>query len=296
MKTSIKLSYLITFMISAFLISCSDKIDFSSNDNENAQNEASSESYSDDADDISSVALSSDDATLTGRESVTGRRIAVKIADIAKRLDCATVTIETAADNTPDVPKGTITIDFGTGCTDARGNVRKGIILVTYSGKRFQPNSTAVTTFNGYSINDIKIEGTRTVTNITGSSESAPKFTIVVTGGKTTWPDGTFATRNVNRTREWIRAASPSQDSWVITGTASGSNRKGRNYSMEITKPLVFKRECSSSGNKVFIAVEGTKQLTVGDKVTTIDYGDGTCDNKVTISINGATKEVEIRR
>ena len=294
MKTRTKISYLLAIAISAFLMSCNDdKLDFASTDSESVQNEAVSDSYADDADDLSSLALSSDEATLNGKISSSGRRV-FKVEDLAKRMDCAVITIE--KDITSDVPKGTITIDFGVGCTDARGNVRKGIIRVRYNGRRFITNSTVETIFDNYSINDVKIEGTRTVINITGSSEETPKFTIVLTGGKTTWPDGTFATRSVNRIREWIRTANPLSDLWIITGTASGTNRKGENYSMEITKPLVFKRECSSNNKrKEFIAVEGTKQLTVGDKLIIIDYGDGTCDNKVTITINGTSKEVEVR-
>ena len=296
MKTRIRISYLFVILISVFLISCNDdKVNVTTNDSESVQNEAVSDSYADDADDISSVALSSDDATLNGRESSNGRRV-VKVVDVAKRLDCAEVSIEIAADNTPEIPKGTITINFGTGCTDQRGNVRKGIIRIKYSGRRFLANSTVETTFDGYSINDVKLEGIRTVTNITGSKEEAPKFTIVLIDGKSTWPDGTFATRTMTRTREWIRGTNPLQDLWIITGTASGINRKGENYSMKITKPLIFKRECSTGNKrKEFIAVEGTKELTVGDKVMIIDYGDGTCDNKVTITVNGTSKEVEVK-
>ena len=297
MKTRIKISYLLALMASAFLVSCDgDRFDLSSNDSESVQSEALTDSYSDDADDMSSVALSADDATMSGRVSTTGRRV-FKVSDPAKRMDCAEVSIELAADNSTATPKGTITINFGTtGCTDAKGNVRKGIIRIKYSGRRFIAASTAETTFDGYSINDVKIEGTRTVTNISGSTESAPKYSFVLVGGKTSWPDGTFATREVNRTREWIRATTPLLDSWIITGIASGINRKGNTYSMEITKPLVFKRECESTNKrKEFIAVEGTKKLTVGEKVITIDYGDGTCDNKVTITINGTSKEVEVK-
>lgn len=292
MKTRIKIS-LLTLVTSVFLMSCNgDRFDFSSNDSENVQNEAVSDSYADDADDLSSVALSADEATLNGKVSTNGRRV-FKVNDPAKRMDCAEVSIELAADNSTTVPKGTITIDFGTGCTDARGNVRKGIIRIKYSGRRFLPTSTVETTFDGYFINDVKMEGTRTVTNVSGSTETAPKYTIVLVGGKTTWPDGTFATREVNRTREWIRLANALMDSWIITGNASGTNRKSRVYSMEITKPLVFKRECSSN-RKVSIAVEGTKELTIDGKLIVIDYGDGTCDNKVTITINGTSKEVEV--
>ncbi|MBK5278057.1 MAG: hypothetical protein JJE09_04250, partial [Bacteroidia bacterium] len=225
MKTKFKITYVLAILISVFLISCNDgKFNFTSNDTENVQNEALSDSYADDADDIASVVMSSDDATLNGKVSTTGRRV-FKVADIAKRLDCAEVSIET--DGNPDTPSGTITINFGTGCTDARGNVRKGIIRIKYNGRRFLAGSTSETTFEGYSINDIQLEGTRTVTNITGSTEESPKFTITLTGGKSTWPDGTFATRTVTRTREWIRASNPLSDLWIVTGNASGANRKG---------------------------------------------------------------------
>jgi len=264
MKTNLmfkSLSYF-TFMALLFLASCQDdKIDFSANDSQNVENEAVSDAYYEDADDMSSIAVSSDATTLTGgRESEGGRT--VKISDLAKRFDCATITFELAADNALGNPKGTITIDFGTGCTDAKGNVRKGKMIVNYSGKRFLAGSTVVTTFADYFINGVKIEGTRTVTNASASLESNPIFNIVVTGGKATWPDATFATREVNRTREWKRGNTPNVDQWIVSGSASGTNRNGRAYQMEITKPLVYKRECAIS-DKVFIAVEGTKVLTV---------------------------------
>ena len=61
---------------------------------------------------------------------------------------------------------------------------------------------------------------------------------------------------------------------------------------MTITKDLVYKRSCAVT-NKVFIAVQGTKELVVDGKKITIDYGNGECDNKVTITVNGKSKEVE---
>jgi len=41
--------------------------------------------------------------------------------------------------------------------------------------------------------------------------------------------------------------------------------------------------------------VEGTKVLTVEDKVITIDYGSGTCDRLITITVNGQSKEIELK-
>ena len=300
MKTNLMLKSLsyFTFMALLFLASCQDdKIDFSANDSQNVENEAVSDAYYEDADDMSSIAVSSDATTLTGgRESAGGRKFTVSISDLAKRFDCAVVTFETAVESSFETPKGTITIDFGTGCTDAKGNVRKGKIIINYSGKRFLAGSSVVTTFADYFINGVKIEGTRTVTNTSASLESNPVFNIVVSGGKAIWPDATFATREVNRTREWNRGdiLDVADDQWIVSGTASGTNRNGRSYQMEITKPLVYKRECAIS-DKVFIAVEGTKVLTVESKQITIDYGDGACDKLVTITVNGKSREVEVR-
>lgn len=278
-----------------FLSSCNDnnQIALSTNDSNNVENEAVTESYSEDVDDMSTLAVSADASTSTGsRESASGRQ-GIKPSD--SRFTCATVEFAFAADNTLENPHGYITINFGTtGCTDARGNVRKGIIKIEFNGKRFMPNSQIISTLQDYSINGIAMEGVRTVTNASGSLETNPKFTITVQGGKATWPDATFATREVNRTREWVRAINPLNDQWIVTGTAAGINRDGKTYQMEITKPLVYKRECASS-NKGGVAVEGTKVLTVDGKVITIDYGTGTCDKLITITINGVSKEVEVK-
>ncbi len=278
------------------LASCGDRLDFNATDTANVQNEASVDSYFEDTDDMSTLTVSADAGTFSGaRENSADRSISKDKLDIRFACPSTTVTLEFAADNSTTVPHGTITIDFGTdGCTDARGNLRKGKIVVEFKGRRFLPGSTVTTTLVGYSINGIALEGTRTVTNITGSTEDAPKFNITLTGGKATWPDGSTATREVNRTREWIRATNPTQDQWKVTGTAAGTNRNGAVYEMEITDPLIYKRECALSA-RVFIAVQGTKSLTVNGKKITIDYGTGDCDRTVTITVEGKSKQVEVK-
>src|SRR3954463_10431157 len=90
------------------LASCNDdKIDFSSNDSSNVENEASTDGYFEDTDDISSVAVWSDDATSGGRQISGARRIT--ISDL--RFSCATVTIEPAAGSDSSNPAGVITVD-----------------------------------------------------------------------------------------------------------------------------------------------------------------------------------------
>ncbi|MBX2941961.1 MAG: hypothetical protein KF860_06420 [Cyclobacteriaceae bacterium] len=280
------------FLVLITLFSCDDNgvLEISNTDQVSVADEAVTDSYFEDTDDLSMVAMASDDATMDGgRSSMGGRKIL--IGDL--RLECADVEIVLSDDSQMAHPKGVITIDFGSGCEDKKGDVRRGKIIITFDGRRFLPGSSYVTTFENYSINDIKIEGARTVTNVNGSVEEHPSFTIVIEGGKATWPDGTFATRESNRNREWIRASNPVNDEWHVTGNAAGTNRKGVSYTMEITEALVYKRECAIS-NRIFMAVAGVKVLTTENRQKTIDYGDGNCDRTVTILINGVSKEMEV--
>ena len=191
---------------------------------------------------------------------------------------------------TIDAPKGVIVVDFGAGCIDARLNTRKGKLKFAYTGKRFQPGSTVVLTTENYSINDIKLEGTRTSTNVQGSTNDAPKFNVVLANGKATFPDGSIAERQSDITWEWIRADNPTNDYLNIDqlSTASGITRGGRSYSVSLLEGLKYKRFCG-------IAVDGIKKYVLDEeKEIVIDYGNGECDKALTITVNGVTHNINV--
>jgi hypothetical protein len=297
MKNVFPLKVISVLALVALLVmsSCEDRLNFATRDTDNVENEAATDGYFEDTDDMSAMAIAADNGTMDGSRESAGRAISKAKLDARFACESTVVTLIFAGDNTQHTPHGTITIDFGTGgCTDARGNVRRGKIVSEFKGRRFLPGSSVVTTLVDYSINGIILEGVRTVTNNTVSTETAPNFDIQLENGKATWPDGTSATREVSRTREWIRATNPLMDEWRVTGTAAGTNRNNTDYTMTITKTLVFKRECAINA-RVFMPVEGTKELTADAKKVTIDYGSGECDRKVNITINGRSKEVEVR-
>ncbi len=282
-----------------FFTSCKeqDTIAFSADDNSNLQSEASIDAQAEDISDMSGVAMSADAGTVTGGRTgeVAGVARDIKSSINDTRFTCATVTLTFAADNNPLDPAlihGYIVIDFGTGCTGPNGRVRKGKINVEFKGRRFMPGSMVTITTDGYSVDGIKIDGTRTEMNSTGSTEEAPKFTITedVT---VTFLDNTTATRTSTRTRTWNRAANPLQDSWSVTGSATGTTRKGVEYVMTITNPLIFKRECAIL-SKMVLPVQGTKELIVGTKKITTDFGDGSCNTTITITVNGRSKEINV--
>lgn len=195
---------------------------------------------------------------------------------------------------THDFENKTITIDFGDGCEGWGGRIRKGKIIITYTDRKFVPGSIWTITFEDFYINDIKVEGVRTCTNVSTSFEDDPSFNITLENGKLTWPDGTFAEREANHTRTWIRMGSPLRDEITLIGSASGVNRRGVSYTVTIVSMLRFKRACWAS--RIFIPVEGVKLIKrEGQPDVLIDYGDGTCDSMVTVTIDGISREVNLR-
>lgn len=272
-----------------FVSSCNDEERLTLSDTQDITEEAITESYFQDMDDMAGVAINSPNDT-----QLSGGRIATTITIEDQRFNCAgiVITVEPGPNSTVDVPQGILTINFGTtGCADLRGNIRTGKLIFTYTGRRFKPGSTVVTTTDNYTINGILIEGTRTLTNVTGSTEEAPKFNAVLENGKATFlADGTFAERESSITWQWVRAASPADDYLVIdqSSTANGVTRGGRTYEVSLSKALKYKRFCG-------IAVEGIKTYVIdGTKEIVIDYGDGTCDKAVIITVNGITRNLNV--
>jgi len=224
-----------------------------------------------------------DDLTLAGAsyDFSTGGR-----SDRDSRFECAEMTKEETDNGV------VITIDFGEGCEGPNGRVRAGIIQITKSGDHWKPGSVMTTELIGFSIDDLLLEGTRSIINISESLESNPVFAVTLVGGKATWPDGTTATREVNRTRTLIIADDSLGNEIHVEGTSNGVNREGESVEVLILEPLVFLRSCR--GGKKFVPVSGVKQITKGEEVIIIDFGDGTCDNIATKTVDGVTTEIRI--
>lgn len=265
----------------AALTSCQDEERLTLADTQDITEEAVSDSYFQDMDDMAGVAIGApSDADFSGGRAST----TITIEDERFGCEAIVVTIESGPNSTADVPQGVLTVNFGTtGCADKRGNIRTGKLIFTYNGRRFMPGSTVVTTTDNYSINGIKLEGTRTLTNVSGSTNDAPKFNATLANGKATFADGSVATRESNITWQWVREANPVNDYLLIdqASTASGTTRGGRTYEVSLTKALKYKRFCG-------IAVEGIKRYVIdGEKEIIIDFGDGTCNKSVVVTVNG---------
>lgn len=251
--------------------------------------EAITDAYFQDLDDMSGLAIEAPSETeySNGRTSAT-----ITIQDHRFACDGIVITVEPHANSTVETPSGVLTVDFGTsGCTDLKGNVRKGKVIFTYHGKRFMPGSTVVTTTQEYYINGVRLEGTRTSTNAQSSTSDAPRFNVTLDDGKATFADGLIATRESNITWQWNRAENPLDDNLQIesTSTASGTTRGGRSYEVTLLEDLVYKRHCG-------IATSGIKHYTIdGEKEISINYGEGTCDQSFSVTVNGVTRDISLK-
>ncbi len=206
-------------------------------------------------------------------------------------------TVDTCPMITVDHPDSTrwpkvITIDYGELCTGFFGHTRSGKIIITIWGRYMKPGSKRVVELLDYSMNGIHVEGTRTVMNEGRNNAGNLVFSVELKNGKITRNDTTIMTREYVRFREWV-AGEKTRNRWddvfFITGEASGVNFRGHSYHKTIVNPLEWARTCR------FIK-SGTVSIRIDDKPPfTLDYGDGTCDNKATITRGDVTKEIELK-
>src|SRR5690606_2653011 len=139
---------------------------------------------------------------------------------------------------TQDEAAKLITVDFGDGCTTAGGVTRKGKVMIAYTGNLLFPEAKITTTFDGYEVNDLKVEGTRILTNKGVSLENnTVNLEVTIQSGKVTWPDATFVTMASEQERT-IKLTGQGGYEASITGTATGISRGGFDYTSSVTEDL----------------------------------------------------------
>lgn len=203
---------------------------------------------------------------------------------------CFTVSV-TNLDSTEVFPVQVV-LDFGSGCTGKDGRIRTGKIITTYSKRLVLPGATATSTFQGYSVNGIAIEGTHVITNT--SIQNGLAFTIDVSG-KISRQNGDFVELTSERTiTQSLGASTPfdiRDDAYTVNGSANGTTKRSDkifHWSTEITSPLVKKFGCRW-------IIQGTiTHKKDGAKIAEFDYGSGTCDNQATLLVNGQARIITL--
>ncbi|MCC2545907.1 hypothetical protein LJY25_05580 [Hymenobacter sp. BT175] len=211
---------------------------------------------------------------------------AAEPADLARILSPCAI-------RTYDAATRTLTIDFGpTNCVGPNGRARRGKLVFVFSGPYRQVGAVVTITPVNYYVNDNLHTGTRIITDMGDGS-----YSLNVQNASVTTPNGvhswsaqrTFTRLSGGATRTIL------DDEFNITGSATGTNRRGVSYTATIQQPLhkVFTPGCSRhfvSGTISFVNARQQSLLLNYDP-----SGTAACDNIATVTINGRTRTITLR-
>jgi hypothetical protein len=212
---------------------------------------------------------------------------------------CFTVTITHLS--TTDFFPLKIVLDFGTqGCTSNDGHTRYGKIITTYTGRLITPGKSATTTFEGYKIDSISVQGTHKITNTTALGSNQRQFTVEVTDAKLTKPSGNYiqweGTRVITQVEGNGTPDLPLDDVFTITGSGHGKVKRGNDlfiWQSEITEPLRKKFICHWISKGILKVRRETLPAT-SPWVSFLNYGNGACDFDATLTINGVVHQIQL--
>lgn len=231
------------------------------------------------------VAAETNNGALPTVRTATGIRVKLDFLAnlLSKTGPCTEVSV---APNDGSFPR-TVTIDYGAGCICQDGKFRKGRIVLFFTAPIRQPNAVLTITLDSFYVNRKHVEGTKTITNL--SADGKLKYSVQVSGGKVTWPNGRAFTHEklkVITQIEGMGTRTIRDDVFSIEGRSKIEYSNGivvvKNTETALIKPVAC----------LFI-VEGKLKIKINRREFFIDFGTGECDNKALLI--WAKGEVEIR-
>lgn len=278
MKTKffLKTSLVAIFCFALAATSCSDYETLMDNETEEAEMAELSSVGENESDDVLEV--------LDQVEMSSGGNEAGRVSEL-----CATVTNNTETHM--------LTIDFGDGCVGPYGRTRSGKIIIAYSGTINDGISNRIITFENFVVNSRAVTGSIELRDITVNEDGTISSTKKLVGLTITFPNGQSVSFTGSRTRLWtegVRDGDPSNNVFEITGSVDGVWSNGRTFTNRIVEPIIADWSCAASGG--FARVSGVVEIErlrgFVKRLRRVNYGDGTCDNRIVITIGKKTFEI----
>lgn len=224
--------------------------------------------------------------TLMGRVNAASVQPNGNIGDLpGSSLNCGTYSITPAS----GYPK-TIVADFGSGCSFQGVNF-KGKLIAVASARPTTTGAEVKLAFDKFYYNDKEVSGTATITNKGLNNAGHPVYAVLAdlqrkgTAAETFWVKSDLLVEH----SKGYTTLTPDDDAYSVTGTATLTDLAKRSYASSITKALVKDAGCYWIGS-------GTLDTTLpGGKKATLDFGDGSCDSKATLTTDGKTSEVDLK-
>ncbi|MFI0490856.1 hypothetical protein [Flavobacterium sp.] len=246
---------------------------------------------------VDDVSVIADDQYEVTEGSATGKLAQVSQTGKTNTLNYLSIlpTCVTFSDlgSTSLIRKWTITFGSGTTSCKFRGHDLLGQIILTRTIGTTFPKTMTIT-YNNFSINGNKLEGTTTwLREMIGTGvDLHPKTTLTMTDMKLTTSLGVY-TRNGSKTREMIAGfstrTSPTDDIFSTYGNFTTTHPNGSIFTslIETSTPLIHMTSCSLLTVPMPFPVSGILKLSKNTHIATIDYGNGDCNNLATLSIDG---------
>ncbi|MES2763921.1 MAG: hypothetical protein V4677_17020 [Bacteroidota bacterium] len=201
----------------------------------------------------------------------------------------ASDTTDANGDDKYDNGPVTFQINYGTtGCVANDGlSFRTGALNITTEKRWSELNHVITIDLVGYKVNNVTFSGQLKITRTNATSVTLEvinghctdgSWSIDYSGTKTLTQTGGIGTPNIE-----------ADDVFSITGSSSGKNREGRGFTTTITNALVKKSDCK-------YITSGSLDLTPeGFKTRTVDFGNGSCDDDATYTVNGQTISFKLK-
>lgn len=218
-------------------------------------------------------------------------RLMPGFSDVASACDTLTRVSGDTAWSSPTHQNPVYEYDFGTcGGYAFDGIPRTGKWNITFRGGGIKKQGASMLIkFLNYKLSTVTYAVDSVVFKNGGMNNGVYTYTINVYNALCTAPTWTIS---YNSTRavsvDTKNTTDPTDDViTIVSGSANGKNREGRTFSVSITN-------LTKPANCKYIT-KGTVELTPnGLNTRTINYGDGTCDNKATVTVNGNSFEITL--
>lgn len=200
--------------------------------------------------------------------------------------DCATVTVSGES-----FPKE-IVIDYGDGCSGRQGMGRTGIITIMMSDTITVEGAVYTIAFDNVSVGNKQIEFSATKTN-EGLNEAGNWIISSITSRTTTTVTGEgsiVALREFVGQKEWLSGFDTPEtedDQFLKSGGGTITINEELSFMRNITEPLFIDRTCR-------YPMSGVVEISRGDELMTINYGDGECDNIALVTKDGLEEQIEL--
>ena len=181
-----------------------------------------------------------------------------------------------------------VTLDFGDGCR-VRGHFIAGILTMSYEKDPALYAKIISVEFDDFRVDHKLIEGGYSIVRIRTNENGNPQSTATI-DISINWDNGGFASREGVKIREWIEGVGSgvwSDNVYLITGNWTSVLKNGNVLSAEITTALRRELVCR-------FFVSGVVELQRNDRMGTLDFGDGECDNQAILTLPNGNEIVII--